>query len=221
MPMAASEIERLIKASIPDADVTPDVRAYVAGLTQHHLRPGFLVHRRPLTRRWSAGGRGIRRSPNVTWLPSVVAAARFIAGEPIVGVVANDLATAREAVGMISVEFEALPFTMTAEGPDTPEERYVIEECEPPRRLVVRFEDPSEGSGPDWVLELDLDDSEGFTTLTFTQAMPDAETASSVGPGWDYYLDRLVAAERGDDLGELDYEQYAADQSEYYRSAFS
>ncbi|MBW9214463.1 SRPBCC domain-containing protein [Mumia sp. zg.B53] len=112
-------------------------------------------------------------------------------------------------------------FTMTAEGPDTPEERYVVEECAPPRRLVVRFADPSEGSGPDWVLELDLDDSEGFTTLAFAQAMPDAETASSVGPGWDYYLDRLVVAERGDDPGELDYEQYAADQSEYYRSAFS
>ena len=27
------------------------VRAYVAGLTQHHLRPGFLVHRRPLDAR--------------------------------------------------------------------------------------------------------------------------------------------------------------------------
>ena len=37
----------------------------------------------------------------------------------------------------------------------------------------------------------------------------------------DAAIDRLVAAERGDDLGELDYEQYAADQSEYYRSAFS
>ncbi|KAA1424765.1 polyketide cyclase [Mumia zhuanghuii] len=112
-------------------------------------------------------------------------------------------------------------FYMTAEGDDVPGQTYTIDVCEKPRRLVTRSASPSGVPGDEWVIELDLDDDEGFTTLTFAQAMPDAETAASVGPGWDYYLDRMVASERGEDLDDIDFEQYLADQSEYYRGAFS
>ncbi|MGH1564265.1 SRPBCC domain-containing protein [Mumia sp. DW29H23] len=112
-------------------------------------------------------------------------------------------------------------FFMTAEGEDAPAEVYEIEVCEPPRRLVTRSSEPSDVTGTRWLLELDLDDADGFTTLTFAQALSDAETASSVGPGWEYYLDRLVAAERGDDLDDIVFEQYLEGQSEYYRSAFT
>ncbi len=42
---------------------------------------------------------------------------------------------------------------------------------------------------------LDLAEVDGVTTLTFGQSLPDPAWAESVGPGWDYYLDRLVAAE--------------------------
>ena len=38
--------------------------------------------------------------------------------------------------------------------------------------------------------------------------MPDPAIAESVGPGWDYYLDRLVAAETGGDLADVDCDDY-------------
>ncbi|MFV0459885.1 MAG: SRPBCC domain-containing protein [Actinomycetales bacterium] len=86
-------------------------------------------------------------------------------------------------------------FTMTAEGEDVPPEIHRICECEPPRRLVVET-----ASGPDaWRLELDLVEFDGVTTLTFAQPIDDPELAGQVGPGWEYYLDRLVAAESGAD----------------------
>ena len=38
------------------------------------------------------------------------------------------------------------------------------------------------------------------TTLTFAQRVPDTATGRDVGPGWEYYLDRLVAAQAGADV---------------------
>ncbi len=39
-----------------------------------------------------------------------------------------------------------------------------------------------------------------MTTLTFGQRVKDGFDAASIGPGWDYYLDRLIAARAGADL---------------------
>jgi hypothetical protein len=56
------------------------------------------------------------------------------------------------------------------------------------------------------------------TTLTFAQEVGDAVLAESVGPGWDYYLDRMVAAETGDDLGSIDFDDYYPVLAEHYRA---
>ena len=53
------------------------------------------------------------------------------------------------------------------------------------------------GEGNVWHFVLELAEAAGTTTLTFGQSVPDAEMAAGVGPGWEYYLDRLVAAETG------------------------
>ncbi|MCD4525534.1 SRPBCC family protein [Nocardioides sp. cx-173] len=117
----------------------------------------------------------------------------------------------------------AVSFRMTAEGEDVAAETYRIEVCEPPRRLVTH----SGGTGPEdpdgmvWQLELDLVESDGVTTLTFAQVMSDPAVAESVGPGWDYYLDRLVAAETGRDVAGVVWDDYYPGQAGFYRSAFS
>ena len=46
-----------------------------------------------------------------------------------------------------------------------------------------------------------------MTTLAFSQPDVDPEDALSVGPGWEFYLDRLVAAETGGDLAAIDFER--------------
>ena len=89
----------------------------------------------------------------------------------------------------------SVEFRMTAEAEDAAAETHRIRECHPPRRLVTESRSP--GDDATWRLELDLAETDGVTTLTFAQLLEDGLPVDSVGPGWDYYLDRLVAARRG------------------------
>jgi uncharacterized protein YndB with AHSA1/START domain len=105
-------------------------------------------------------------------------------------------------------------FLMTAEGATEPEEME-IRECEPPRVLRVT----SHVGEEHWHLDLLLEERVGVTTLTFSQPDIDPVAAESVGPGWEYYLDRLVAAETGGDVGGIDFERdYYPAMLEHYRS---
>jgi hypothetical protein len=71
-----------------------------------------------------------------------------------------------------------------------------------------------------WQLELDLVEAGGITTLTFTQPDIDPAVADSVGPGWEYYLDRLVAVETGSDVAAVDFDRdYYPAMAEHYRHA--
>lgn len=113
----------------------------------------------------------------------------------------------------------SVQFRMTAEAEDAPEETFVIDTCDAPRLLEVTAD-----RGPDqaaWNIELTLAETGGVTTLTFTQPMTTAEVASSVGPGWEYYLDRLVAAESGADVTSVVWDEYYPAQAEPYRALFS
>jgi uncharacterized protein YndB with AHSA1/START domain len=105
-------------------------------------------------------------------------------------------------------------FAMTAEGDDAPEDDMEIRECDPPRRLAVT----SQVGEWRWLLELDLVERDGVTVVTFTQPDLDLGMADSVAPGWEYYLDRLVAAVTGGDVGAVDFDRdYYPAMAEHYR----
>jgi uncharacterized protein YndB with AHSA1/START domain len=106
-------------------------------------------------------------------------------------------------------------FFMTAEGDDVEPEECTITRCEPPHRFAA---DTAVGDDT-WHLAFDLDEAGGVTTLTFRQLLGPADDASSVGPGWEYYLDRLVAARDGRDPDELDWEHYLSSLVDHYRQA--
>lgn len=110
-------------------------------------------------------------------------------------------------------------FRMTAEGEDAPAEPHRIVACDPPQRLVT--ESQVSGEGEIWRLELDLTESDGVTTLVFAQRLADGLPVASVGPGWDYYLDRLVAVQGGDDVDAVDWDAYYPALAEHYRATFS
>jgi uncharacterized protein YndB with AHSA1/START domain len=97
----------------------------------------------------------------------------------------------------------SVQFQMNAEGDDVAESRYEITHCEPPHRLGVR----SVGSSGVWVLTLDLRQDGPTTILSLTQLVDDPKLVESTGPGWEYYLDRLVAAETGADANAIDFER--------------
>ena len=86
----------------------------------------------------------------------------------------------------------------------------VIDECEPPRRLVISMVDAS-GT---WLLEAELSERDGTTELTFTHHLDEAADPGSVGPGWEYYLDKLVASRDGSPQPEWD--DYYPAQKEHY-----
>jgi uncharacterized protein YndB with AHSA1/START domain len=92
-------------------------------------------------------------------------------------------------------------FRMTAEGDEYPENTYEIQRCEPPRRLTVRAVDEVGV----WTLDLALSAADGVTTLLFSQVVENPDLIEDVGPGWDWYLDRLVAAETGGDVAAVDF----------------
>ena len=105
-------------------------------------------------------------------------------------------------------------FLMTAEGAKEPEDME-IRACDPPRVLRVT----SRVGEDQWHLDLLLEERAGVTTLTFSQPDIDPVAAESVGPGWEYYLDRLVAAETDSDVEAIDFERdYYPAMQEHYRS---
>ena len=114
----------------------------------------------------------------------------------------------------------SVTFRMTAEGDDVADETIWIDECVPPRRLVMRSAQPVEDDLL-WAWQVDLTETDGVTTLTFAQGVTDTELAESVGPGWDYYLDRLVAAHAGKDVAAIDFDAYYPAFKEHYRAALA
>lgn len=105
-------------------------------------------------------------------------------------------------------------FFMTAEGEDVPAEPHTIEACDPPRRLVVTS---NAADGHSWRMRFELTEADGTTTMVFGQQLTDPDMAASVGPGWDYYLDRLVAAETDQDVATIDFDDYFPALSGHYR----
>ncbi|WP_433362530.1 SRPBCC family protein [Actinoplanes sp. CA-142083] len=68
-----------------------------------------------------------------------------------------------------------------------------IDACEPPRRLAL-----SAGEENDrWRLDLTLSEDAGVTELRFTQHLTTKDGVGEVGPGWEFYLDALVASRDG------------------------
>jgi uncharacterized protein YndB with AHSA1/START domain len=87
-----------------------------------------------------------------------------------------------------------------------------IEACEPDRRLALSAVDEY-GS---WDLDLTLTESGGVTELRFTQHLTGTENVGEVGPGWEFYLDLLVASRDGSPAP--DFNDYFPAMKEHFES---
>lgn len=87
-----------------------------------------------------------------------------------------------------------------------------IDACEPERLIRVTVSDA--GQGEDWRLEARLAESNGQTELTFLHLLDDAAVAEMSGPGWEYYLDMLVASRAG--VPRPEWDDYFPAQHGYY-----
>lgn len=102
--------------------------------------------------------------------------------------------------------------TMSAEE-GTPAEQVEILRCEAPGLLTLRL-------GADgWVVTVRVEGDDDEATVSLEQHIADAGSASEIGPGWDYYLDRLVAAEAGRDPEAIRFSpDYHPGLAEHYRA---
>ena len=89
-----------------------------------------------------------------------------------------------------------------------------IEDCEPPRHLIVRTKDDF----GEWRLELTLTQTGDTTELRFVHHLSDRKLAGDAGPGWEYYLDMLVAAREGRPLPAFE-DYYPAQKAHYMEEA--
>lgn len=100
-------------------------------------------------------------------------------------------------------------YKMSFEG-EGPDSEMLIEACEPPTHLAVRGLDPVYG----WRLEAHLTESNGVTEMRFTHHLDGKTNVGDVGPGWEYYLDMLVASRTG--AATPDWNDYYPSQKAHY-----
>ncbi|ROP35521.1 SRPBCC family protein [Saccharothrix texasensis] len=85
-----------------------------------------------------------------------------------------------------------------------------VDACDPPRRLALSMVDEA-GT---WRLELLLSEVDGVTELRLVHHLSTEEGIGEVGPGWEYYLDMLIASRAGAPLPRFD--DYYPSQKEHF-----
>lgn len=109
----------------------------------------------------------------------------------------------------------AVEVTMTAEPGESVTAEYTIHACEPERLLTV-----SSAMGEDtWRLSLAMEPADGPASTRVSLRHHDVPHAmlAHVGPGWEWYLDRLVGAVTGGRIPGMDVwdEEYMSLSAQY------
>jgi uncharacterized protein YndB with AHSA1/START domain len=89
-----------------------------------------------------------------------------------------------------------------------------IDKCDAPHHLSLVTKD----AYGEWHLELKLREEHGTTELEFVHHLTNLDGVGEVGPGWEYYLDNLVASRDGTPLPSFD-EYYPAQKDQWLAKA--
>lgn len=84
-----------------------------------------------------------------------------------------------------------------------------IDACEPPHRLALSASDGT------FRVELQLSERDAVTELRFVHHLENTDAVGEYGPGWEYYLDQLVAARDG--TAQPSFDDYYPSMAAYYR----
>lgn len=97
-----------------------------------------------------------------------------------------------------------LNFSMVEDGQESPPEQVQILRCRAPHELA--FTTVSEHGT--WNLGLEISGNSGAGRIRFTQDLGPGEDPSSIGPGWEYYLERAIVHLRGGDVATVVWDHY-------------
>ncbi len=81
-------------------------------------------------------------------------------------------------------------FTMSAEEDASPEPVEIVA-CDPPKYLELLME---VAEGETWHVSIELRESAGSTIMVFLQELTSSADPADIGPGWEFYADRLLAS---------------------------
>lgn len=110
-------------------------------------------------------------------------------------------------------------FFMTHEGEEHAGETVTIHACQAPTHLSVTTV-TNDDAAVEFTIIINLTEEPGVTRMEFVQSVPDPSWGSGMGPGWEYYLDRLAAQLNGEDIEAVDFEKYQAELTPYYKELF-
>lgn len=92
----------------------------------------------------------------------------------------------------------------------SPTVRIAVVECVPGERYVIE----TAGVAAPWRITVSVADLGASSRLFIAQRIETAREAGEAGPGWEYYLDRLIAAREGGRMP--DFADYFPSQRPYY-----
>jgi uncharacterized protein YndB with AHSA1/START domain len=87
-----------------------------------------------------------------------------------------------------------------------------VDACEAPHRLAIS----SSVGDESWHLELLLTEADRVTELRFIHHFEKSDGIGEIGPGWEYYLDLLVASREEPPAARPEFTDYYPAQKEYF-----
>jgi uncharacterized protein YndB with AHSA1/START domain len=87
-----------------------------------------------------------------------------------------------------------------------------IDACEAPNHLAISSQTEHGG----WRMEMALSETAGVTELRFTHHLDGPENVGEVGPGWEFYLDAMVASR--DDAPMPDFNDYYPSMKDHFEA---
>ncbi|GAA1495753.1 hypothetical protein [Paeniglutamicibacter kerguelensis] len=112
----------------------------------------------------------------------------------------------RSWVGILrgNADSSDLRFAFLEEGLETAAGSVNIQHCRPPYNFLVTVE-TEQGA---WHLGLGLSRRPGTKKITFIHDLGPSDDPSTIGPGWEYYLQRLLVHLAGGDVESVKWDDY-------------
>lgn len=109
-------------------------------------------------------------------------------------------------VGILRGSREAndLTFSMTEGGQEAKPARVAIQRCREPHELAFT----TESEYGNWNLGVEFAATDAGSSIRFIHLLGPNDDPSNIGPGWEYYLERVILSLRGGDVDSVAWDEY-------------
>lgn len=101
-------------------------------------------------------------------------------------------------------ETNDLRFSMVEQGQESEPSNLEIHRCREPQQLGLT----THGEQGTWKLGLELSRNDATSTIRFSHDLGPMDDPSTIGPGWEYYVQRAIVSLAGGDVDSVTWEHY-------------